>query len=56
MTDNTFTMKIDVQIPAKPELLASMFARMDSNEQAKALSMMWDALRHECGGAFNAAM
>lgn len=56
MTDNTFTMKIDVQIPAKPELLASMFARMDNHEQAKALSMMWDALRHECGGAFNAAM
>ena len=50
-------LRIDVEITPVPELCASMFARMDSFAQAKALSMMWDAMRGACdGSAYKAAM
>lgn len=50
------TITVDVKIPALPELGAEMFARLDSEQQARMLSMMWRQMADQYGGDYKASL
>lgn len=49
------SIKVNVELPALPELGARLFVNLEPEQQARMLSMIWDAMRGEHGGAIGAA-